>query len=98
MRPSIGRIVLYWTEDGQQVPAIITGIKNDTKVNLRVFYNDFRDVHFFENVREGTGKGEWAWPPRLDISTPISQGSTSPGTALPANIAAAFENAKKQQG
>lgn len=65
--PTIGRIVTYTSageksEQGEEHPAVITGVDADT-VALRVFTrtSDF----IVPRVQEGTAPGSWRWPPRV---------------------------------
>lgn len=73
-KPSIGRIVHFYGEDGglDPSPAIITKVHSDTMVNLRVFYDEgtperVTSVPLFE-TREGGGAQTnrfCIWPPRV---------------------------------
>lgn len=67
MRPSIGRIVHFRTNEEQTEPyaAIVTKVWNDTNVNVTVFREDGStqsetSVPHFSSI---TGGRQWSWPP-----------------------------------
>lgn len=62
MKPTIGRIVLYKAGDGNDLPAIVVKVWNDTCVNLKVFTNDAEQALFVTSVTEGDQRGSWRWP------------------------------------
>lgn len=50
MAPSIGLIVDFVTVAGTEVPAIVTRVRSDSAVNLRVFYDNAHGAgDFFES-------------------------------------------------
>lgn len=64
MKPTIGRIVHYKTDDGTTLPAIILAVHSDTCVNLEVFGAGLLEDSQPTSVLEGTGTAQWQWPPR----------------------------------
>lgn len=68
-QPSIGRLVHFYNlgDDAGEFPcaALITGLREDIGVSLKVFYPsglfDMHAVPFSETPRPG----HWSWPPRL---------------------------------
>lgn len=62
---TVGRIVHYRYHDGQDIPAIVTKVWNQTTVNLTLFPDHFSaNPAWVESVLEGTGEGTWHWPAR----------------------------------
>lgn len=64
MKPSIGRIVIFHSIGGHDLPAIVLKVLGDGTVCLRVLCTDERDfepspAHF------GTSGGQWSWPERV---------------------------------
>lgn len=70
MNPTIGRIVHFHSTPSEKHPeekdfaAIITDVYEDNKVNLTCFLPSGA-LFFRKNVEEGTGHGQWSWPPRV---------------------------------
>lgn len=57
-----GSIVTYVLDDGTQVPAIVVKIHSDTCVNLRLFYDSYRDVpHVTSVLFDETGHKPCTW-------------------------------------
>lgn len=65
-KPTVGRIIHFLTEDGETLPAIITRVGEDKKVNLQVFTNSEHGASaaLFKNIEQGKGRKQWSWPPR----------------------------------
>lgn len=68
MKPTVGRIVFYNNTglDGlpkDQHPAIVQHVNDDGSVRLWVFGAFNYSIQ--NNVTEGTGLGQWSWPPRV---------------------------------
>ena len=71
-KPSLGRIVLLSTDDGE-IPAIITRVHSDTFINLFVFPDtDMQFRNFSPRVTcallsdsDEPQLGRWRWPPRV---------------------------------
>jgi hypothetical protein len=63
-KPTIGRIVLFKTEEGETLPAIITRVNEDGLVNLRVFTNNEHNQFavLLPNVEHGKKEKQWSWP------------------------------------
>lgn len=70
--PTIGRIVLFVGEDGQDRPAIVTHVWSQFCVNLNVFPKDGPDTHAGirtsvthagPETNEATPPGTWHWMP-----------------------------------
>ena len=74
MKPSVGRIVHFWSPDQEMmgfvnhpIPAIITSVLNDKVVTLTVFRPGMdplsqQNVTFSEDESGGI---RWFWPPRV---------------------------------
>jgi hypothetical protein len=73
MKPSIGRIVLYITPDGEIRPAIIVRVWSDTCVNVKVFEDPANECeiegHHCSSVTYSEAEyampRSWHWPPRV---------------------------------
>lgn len=75
MKPTIGRIVIYrlagnernlFTNNAEELPAVITRVWSDTCVNLKVF-NDGNQDFWRTSVLVDDGNlqpGVWRWPER----------------------------------
>jgi len=64
MKPSIGRIVHFYTDDRHE-PAIITRVWSDTCVNLKVLPDcaaPFDQTSVCLN--DASSSSWWSWPPR----------------------------------
>lgn len=74
MKPSLGRIVLFRSEqsNGQhEHPAIVTRVWSDTCVNLTVLPDcgapvSKTSVIQNEDMTEGNQSVAWRWPPRVE--------------------------------
>lgn len=65
-KPTVGRIVHFLTEEGETLPAIITKVNEDGKVNLRLFTNNNQNqfAPLIGNVEHGKKEKQWSWPTR----------------------------------
>lgn len=66
MKPSVGRIVHYFTDGDGMAPAVITRVCSDTCVNLKVLPDGARP--FDETSVEldnAASSSWWSWPPRV---------------------------------
>lgn len=72
MKPTIGRIVIYHDAEGRDVPAIVNAILADHEVNVYAFDPVVGGRNFITKG-EGTGPGEWSWPPRDTIETIVGR-------------------------
>jgi hypothetical protein len=63
-KPSISRIVLFQTEEGESLPGIITKVNESGTVNLRLFTNNEQNqfAPLLVNVEHGKKEKQWSWP------------------------------------
>jgi len=74
MKPSIGRIVLFRSEQSNGIsehPAVINRVWSDECVNLTVFPDcgapiSKTSVVQNENMTDGNQAFAWRWPPRVE--------------------------------
>lgn len=66
-KPSIGRIVRYVDDDGEEFPAIILRVANDGTVSLKIMTESgdyaLSGVPHNES-RDESERQTWHWPPR----------------------------------
>lgn len=93
MKPTSGRIVHFVSHQRNDVPAIVTSVINETKVNLHIFWDNSIDEHpdglvsqqsaYFDNNAEPQEKS-WHWPPREDsVGKAAGPVAVDPITGLP---------------
>lgn len=65
MKPSIGRIVHFTTEDNVSFAAIITSIVSGTIVSLTVFAPNLTYIDCLVEYSDAPKSGCWSWPPKI---------------------------------
>ena len=72
--PSMGRIVIFTDNSGNEFPAIIIRCHSETVVNLVAMKDQDCECRFFSSVKEGEQTNtiptsypplSWHWPPRV---------------------------------
>lgn len=65
MKPTMGRIVVYWSIYDGPLPAMVVRAFEDGTCNLSVFtYNPQQPVMVQNFVTEAEAPGCWSWPVR----------------------------------
>lgn len=63
--PTVGRIVHVRTDAAQPLkPLLITHVHDPSMVS-GVLFDAFAPTVGLARIRQGTGIGEWCWPPRV---------------------------------
>lgn len=65
MRPTIGRIVFYFTGNKKTLPAIVVSVFDDATVNLQVFDDGKDGCYYVNHVSQGFDTTNWNWPPKV---------------------------------
>jgi hypothetical protein len=75
MKPTIGRIVIFkHCLSDEESPAIVVNVRENGNVDLNIFNNGtvavpgvgvVAHVTYDSNVKEGSERGTWHWPPRV---------------------------------
>ena len=63
IKPTVGRMVYYKTDNGGILPATIVVIHTDTCINLQVFTDDEKGIMYKTSVVQGEENGQWDWMP-----------------------------------
>lgn len=73
---TLGRIVHFRDHDDELYTALVVSTGTDPEghrvCGLQVFYPRERGVVYVANVRHGTARYQWVWPPRVAAEAPQS--------------------------